>query len=216
MRRIMAGVAAAMLAMTMAPTTAAADSGSGHSGSDNTGSKHSPTALMNGYHRQLLGMTEDDPWFFDDGCIGGSSKDDPLYMLVPITDPPTAESACSVSKGAPIVITAAGFTCWQPTLEAARDECEAGWADPALALQQASVTIDGKEKKLSLSRVSGRFTFPDGAVLDVPGTETVYYGIASAAIVHGLNPGVHQVSVSFLYADGFEGATTFALTVVKD
>jgi hypothetical protein len=27
---------------------------------------------------------------------------------------------------------------------------------------------------------------------------------------------VHQVSVAFLYADGFEGATTFALTVVKD
>ncbi len=127
---------------------------------------------MNGYQRQLLGMTESDPWFFDDGCIGGSSKDDPLYMLVPITDPPTTESACSVSKGARIVIIAAGFTCWQPTLKAARDECEAGWADPATALQQASVTIDGKEKKLSLSRVSGRFTFPDGAVLDVPGTDT--------------------------------------------
>jgi hypothetical protein len=216
MRRIMAGIAAAVLAITMAPRTALAEPGSGHSGSENSGSKHSPTALMKGYQRQLLGMTEGDPWLFDDGCIGGSSKDDPLYMLVPLTDPPTTESQCSVSKGARVVIAAAGFTCWQPTLKAARDECEAGWADPASALQQASVTIDGYEKKLSLTRVSGRFTFPDGAVLDVAGTETVYYGITSAAIVHGLNPGVHQISVSFSYADGFEGATTFALTVVKD
>ena len=161
-------------------------------------------------------MTESDPWFFDDGCIGGTSKDDPLYMLVPSTDPPTSESACSVSDDAPIVITAAGITCWLPTLTAARDECETAWADPTTVLQQASVTIDGKAKKLSLSRVSGDFTFPDGAVFDVPGTETEYYGIASAVIVHGLNPGVHQVSVAFLYADGFQGATTFALTVVKD
>jgi hypothetical protein len=136
-------------------------------------------------------------------------------MGVPLTDPPSAEAACTVAKGARIVINAAGTTCWQPTLAAARDECEAIWADPALVLQQASVSIDGKAQKLSLDRVSGSFTFPEGAILDVAGLETVYYGITSATIVHGLNPGVHQVSVSFSYADGFEGATTFALTVTK-
>jgi hypothetical protein len=216
MRRIMAGVAAALLAITVVPGAASADSGSDHSSSDNSGSKHSPTALLKGYQRQLIGMTESDPWLFDDGCIGGTSKDDPLYMVVPSTDPATTESACSVAKGARIVITAAGFTCWQPTLAGARDECETGWADPAQILQQASVTVDGKAKDLTLYRVSGRFTFPEGAILDVPGTDTVFYGITDAVIVHGLKPGVHQISVSFSFADGFEGATTFALTVTKD
>ena len=213
MRRIMSGVAAALLAVTLTPTTAWAKD---HSESRNSGSRHSPRALVNGYQRQLLGMTEDDQWLFDDGCIGGSSDEDPLYMLVPLTDPPSTGSACAVSDDARIVIVAAGATCWQPTLKAARDECEAGWADPALVLQEASVTIDGKAKKLTTARVSGRFTFPDGAILDAPGLTTAYYGITSAVILRGLKSGVHEVSVSFSYADGFAGATTFALTVTDD
>ena len=161
-------------------------------------------------------MVESDQFLFDDGCVGGTSKNDPLYITVPLTDPPTAEAACTVSKDARIVITAAGFTCWQPTLSVAREECETGWADPAQSLQEASVTIDGKVQKLTTYRVSDRFTFPDGAVLDVPGTKTKYYGISVATIVHGLKRGVHEVSVSFSFADGFAGATTFALTVTKN
>ena len=210
MRRIMSGVAVALLAVTLTPITASAKD------RDDSGSRQSPRALVNGYQRQLLGMTEDDQWLFDDGCIGGSSDEDPLYMLVPLTDPPSTESACSVSDDARIVIVAAGFTCWQPTLKAARDECEAGWADPALVLQEASVTIDGKAKQLTTYRVFGRFTFPDGAILDAPGLKTAYYGITSAVILRGLKSGVHEVSVSFSYADGFAGATTFALTVTED
>jgi hypothetical protein len=209
-------IAAAFLAIAVTPVAALADSGSGHSGSDNSGSQHSPTALLKGYQRQLLGVSESDPWFFDDGCVGGTSKDDPFYMLVPSTDPATSESACSVTKDARIVITAAGFTCWQPTLSAAKDECETGWADPAQILQQASVSIDGKPQQLTTYRVSDSFTFPEGAILDVAGLDTEYYGITSAAIVHGLKPGVHTVDVSFSYADGFAGATTFALTVTKN
>ncbi|MEP7203633.1 MAG: hypothetical protein ABI894_13550 [Ilumatobacteraceae bacterium] len=211
----MAGVAAALLATTLAPTSVSADRGS-HESQSKSESKQSPTALLNGYQRRLIGMTESDPWLFDDGCIGGSSKKDPLYMLVPLTDPPSTESACTVDEDARIIIAAAGFTCWQPTFDAARDECEAGWADPAQVLLHASVTIDGKAKRLTEYRVSGRFTFPDGAILDVPGTETVYYGITSALIVRELDEGTHEISVSFEYADGFEGATTFALTVTDD
>ena len=218
MRRTIVGIAAAVLAIAVAPVAAVADSGSGHSGSGhsgsgNSGSNHSPTALLEGYQRQLLGMTESDPWLFDDGCVGGTSKDDPLYMVVPGTDPATTESACSVSKDARIVVTTGGFTCWQPTLSGAKDECETAWADPAQILQQASVSIDGKPQKLTTYRVSDSFTFPDGAILDVAGLDTMFYGITVAAIVHGLKPGVHTVDVSFSFADGFAGATTFALTV---
>lgn len=209
----MSGVAAALLVVALTPTMAWAKD---HSESRNSGSRHSPRALVNGYQRQLLGMTQDDQWFFDDGCIGGSSDNDPLYMLVPLTDPASTESACAASDDARIVIVAAGLTCWQPTLKAARDECEAGWADPALVLQEASVTIDGKAKELKTFRVSGRFTFPDGAIFDAAGLKTSYYGITSAVIVRGLKAGVHEVSISFSYADGFAGATTFALTVTDD
>ena len=216
MRRIAAGFAIAALAMVVVPGVASAKPESGHSGSDKSSSQQSPTGLLEGYQRQLLGMTEADPWLFDDGCVGGTSKNDPLYMVVPSTDPATTDSACSVSKGATIVITTGGFTCWQPTLSGAKDECETAWADPAQILQQASVTIDGKSKQLTTYRVSDSFTFPDGAILDVPGVETIFYGITAAAIVHGLKPGVHQVNVSFSFADGFAGATTFALTVAKN
>ncbi len=212
----MAGVATALLAMTVAPVTASAAPRSNQPRSDNSEPEHSPKALLNGYQRQLIGMTESDQWLFDDGCIGGTSEDDPLYMLVPLTDPPSTESACSASHDAPIVITAAGFTCWQPTLQAARNECETGWADPAQVVVEASVTVDGRAQHLKEYRVSGRFTFPDGAILDVPGTKTVYYGISSSVIMHGLRPGVHEIAVSFSYADGFEGSTTFALTVTRD
>ena len=31
--------------------------------------------------------------------------------------------------------------------------------------------------------------------------------------LHGLNPGVHQVSIAFEYSDGFNGATTFSVTI---
>ena len=213
MRRIISGVAAALLAVTLTPTSAWAKD---HPESSHSGSRHSPRALVNGYQRQLLGMTADEQWLFDDGCVGGSSDEDPLYMSVPLTDPPSTASACTVSDDARIVIVAAGFTCWQPTLRGARDECEAGWSDPATVLQEASVTIDGKAKKLTTSRVSGRFTFPDGAILDAPGLKTPYYGITSAVILRKLKPGVHEVSISFLYADGFAGATTFELTVTDD
>ena len=213
MRRTIVGVAAAVLAIAVTPVAAVADSGSGHSVSSNSGSKHSPTALLQGYQRQLLGMTESDPWLFDDGCVGGTSKDDPLYVVVPGTDPATTESTCSVSRDARVVVATGGFTCWQPTLSGAKDECETGWADPAQILQQASVSIDGKPQKLTTYRVSDSFTFPDGAILDVAGLDTMFYGITVATVVHGLNPGVHTVDVSFSFADGFAGATTFALTV---
>jgi hypothetical protein len=172
--------------------------------------------LLQGYQRQLIGMTEADPWLFDDGCVGGSSKDDPFYMLVPQPDVPSTESACTVSDDARIVVSAAGFTCWQPTLAGAREECETAWNDPAQHLLRASVTIDGKAKRLTEYRVSGHFTFPDGAILDVPGTQSEFYGITAAVIVHGLHEGVHEVSISFEFADGFQGATTFALTVTDD
>ena len=57
----------------------------------------------------------------------------------------------------------------------------------------------------------GQLYFPDGAILDAAGLDTMFYGITVAAVVHGLNPGVHTVDVSFSFADGFAGATTFAL-----
>ena len=63
--------------------------------------------------------------------------------------------------------------------------------------------------------MSGTFTFPEGAVFDEPGLSVSYYGISQALILRGLKPGPHEISVSFLYADGFAGATTFHLTVER-
>ena len=171
--------------------------------------------LINAYQRQLLGTAENDPWLFDDGCIGGATHDDPAFMLVPLTDIPTTTSNCTISRRATLVIVPDGFTCVQPTLEAARDECETAWADPAQALQMNSVVVDGKARHPKRSRVSGDFTFPAGSLLDEPGRSAVYYAITDAVTLHDLRPGVHTVFVSYRYADGLNGATTFTLTVTR-
>src|SRR3954447_21890790 len=144
--------------------------------------------LIKGYNEQILGMTDTDQFLFDDGCVGGTSSHDPLYIVVPLTDPPSAQGACSATTGAPIIVSPAGITCWQTTLEAARTECEDAWNDPEHALRSASVTVDGRAQRLELTRVDGTFTFPEGAILDAPGLNTVYYGITEAVKIHGLNP----------------------------
>ena len=157
-----------------------------------------------------MASSDTDQWAFESGCTGGTSVFDPLYMVGPLTDPATPESTCSVRLGTPVVAVAASFTCWQDTLAAAREECESGWN-----LVEANVTVDGRSQRLSEDRVSGTFTFPEGAVFDEPGLTVSYYGISQAAILRGLKPGVHEISVSFLYADGFAGATTFHLAVER-
>src|SRR3954447_20838875 len=173
MRRMVVGVLAPLLIATMIPATASAAS---------------PKQLIKGYNEQILGMTDTDQFLFDDGCVGGTSSHDPLYIVVPLTDPPSAQGACSATTGAPIIVSPAGITCWQPTSEAARTECEDAWNDPEHALRSASVTVDGTAQRLELTRVDGTFTFPEGAILDAPGLNTVYYGITEAVKIHGLNP----------------------------
>lgn len=171
--------------------------------------------LLEGFHRQLIGMVDSDPWLFDDGCVGGTSAKDPLYVVVPSTDPATATSACSARVGAPIVVAAASISCWDVTLELAREQCETAWADPAQSLLEASVTVDGRAKRLSLDRASGCLTFADGAVLDTPGTVSHFYGIGKSVTVRGLRRGTHVIDVSFAFADGFAGATTFTITITR-
>jgi hypothetical protein len=197
MRKIFVGALAPLLMVAMFPVSASAAN---------------RERLVAGYQEKLLGMTDTDQFLFDDGCVGGTSSHDPLFMVVPLTDPPSAQGACTARTGAPIFANAAGVTCWQPTAEAARDECEAVWADPAAVLVNASVTVDGRAQRLELTRVNGTFTFPPDAILDV-GSDTFYYGISLGVELHGLNPGMHQVSISFEYADGFAGATTFSVTI---
>jgi hypothetical protein len=136
-------------------------------------------------------------------------------MLVPLTDIPTTTSNCTISRHATLVIVPDGFTCVQATLAAARDECETAWADPAQALQTNTVVVDGKARHPKRSRVSGEFTFPTGSVLDEPGRSAVYYAITDAVTLHDLQPGVHTVFVSYRYADGLNGSTTFTLTVTR-
>jgi hypothetical protein len=43
----------------------------------------------------------------------------------------------------------------------------------------------------------------------------MYYAITDAVTLHDLQPGVHTVFVSYRYADGLQGATTFTLTVTR-
>src|SRR3954449_10362832 len=103
MRRVVVGALAPLLIATMIPASAFAAS---------------QRNLDSRYQEHILGMTDQDQFLFDDGCVGGTSSHDPLYMVVPLTDPPSAQSACSARTGAPIVANAAGITCWQPTAEA--------------------------------------------------------------------------------------------------
>jgi hypothetical protein len=196
MRRVVVLVATALFMIAAVPSSVAASAVS--------------SALLRGYHERLMSSSDTDQWAFESGCTGGTSIFDPLYMVGPLTDPATPESTCSVRVGVPVVAVAASFTCWQATLAAARDECESGWN-----LVEAAVIVDGRSQRLAEDRVSGTFTFPQGALFDEPGLNVVYYGISDATIVHGLKPGVHEISVSFLYEDGFTGATTFHLTVER-
>jgi hypothetical protein len=202
MRRILVGAMVALATIGTMPMVASAGGGGS-----------SERELVDGLARALIGMSDSDPWFFDDGCIGGETSREPLNVIVPSTDPATTESSCTVHKGAPIVVSAAGLSCWQPSLHAARKECEEGWNDPAASLVSASVIVDGKAKRLHEVRSSGRLTFPSDATLDTPGLKTKYYAINDVVIVRNLKPGEHTIEVAFEYADGFAGATTFHITV---
>lgn len=178
------------------------------------------STLINAYQRQLLGTSEADPWLFDDGCIGGTSHRDPAFMLVPFTETPVTESACTIDRHATLVIVPDGFTCFGDAAAGAtaadvRDECETAWADPAQALVTHQVVVDGRTRRTKQYRTSGEFTFPTGALLDTPGKHGPYYAITDAVILHDLEPGTHTIFVSYRYADGLNGATMFTLTVTK-
>jgi hypothetical protein len=210
MRRFIISVLATCSIVAAAPGGALASSHeSGHG-----------ARLIDTYQRQLLGTTDADPWPFDDGCVGGTSHRDPAFMLVPLTDPSTPTSSCTIDRHATLVIVADGSTCFGDvaagdTLADARDFCESAWADPATALVEHHVVVDGKVRRTKQYRSSGDFTFPANALFADAGTQGVYYGITDAVILDGLRPGTHTIFVSYRFADGLSGATTFTLTVTK-
>jgi hypothetical protein len=171
-------------------------------------------ALVNAFNLAILGTTDADPWLLDDGCTGGTGEKDPGFFVAPISDGPVSTAQCVVHEDAPLVFVPAGVTCWQATLSAATDECEAAWSDPALVVVSSSVEIDGKPQRLTLYRTSTpSFTFPEGSILDVPGTTSAVFGINQAAIKH-LDEGTHTARIRFLYADGFTSDRTFTIEVV--
>gem|GEM_PF-6707983 len=167
--------------------------------------------LAAGANEALLLATNADPWFLDDGCTGGSTPRDPLVVT-----PAAPESSCTVRVGVPVVVLAAGLTCFLDTVEAVRDECEAGWADPEHVLVSAVAEVDGRPVALVEHRVGGSVTFPEDSALGaVAGAVSPWYAISRTAVVRGLRPGVHVVHASFSYADGFTGDTTFTITVIR-
>lgn len=206
MRKMAVAAVAALMMVGVMPAAASA-------GGNDIPTRGNP--LVNSFARAVVTTSESDPWLFDDGCTGGTSWRDPLHVLVPNSDPATLTSKCWAKKGVPIVIGPASYTCWQPTVKAAREECEAGWADPAFGLVKASVKIDGNRVRLSEYRVSGGFTMPADTLLDPPaaGQDLAYYGIFHGVIVDWLKVGRHTVKVAFEYADGFAGETTFTIWI---
>jgi hypothetical protein len=207
MKRIM--VSASIVAALLLGSTARA-SADQHGG----GAQARGNALVNAFNLAILGTTEADPWILDDGCTGGTSEKDPGFFMAPIADGPVSTAHCVVHEDAPLVFVPAGVTCWQATLPAATDECEAAWSDPALVVVSSAVVIDGKPQRLKLYRTSTpSFTFPSGAIIDVPGTTSAVFGINQAAIRH-LDEGTHTARITFLYADGFTSDRAFTIEVV--
>jgi hypothetical protein len=178
------------------------------------------SALINTYQRQVLGTSESDPWLFDDGCIGGTSHRDPAFIVVPLTDPAPPTSTCTIDRHATLVVVPDGATCFGDvaagdTLADTRTFCEADWADPSKAVVEHHVVVDGKARRTKQYRTSGEFTFPAGALFADAGTLGVYYGITDAVVLDDLSPGRHTIFVSYRYADGLNGATTFTVTVTR-
>jgi hypothetical protein len=176
--------------------------------------KTSGNKLMLAWNEALLSASESNPWVAENGCTGGTGEKDPGFIVMPFTNPPSAESSCTFHEDAPLVFVVGGVTCWQPTLAAAKDECEAGWTDPGLVLVSSSIEIDGKPQKQKVYRTSTTsFTFPEGALFDAPGSTFAMYAI-SQGVIRELDEGTHTVHLQVLYADGFGGETTFTINVV--
>jgi hypothetical protein len=180
------------------------------------GGKEKPrgNALVNAFNLALLSTSEANQWAFDSGCTGGTGEKDPGFFVAPLADEPAPVLHCTVHEDAPLVFVPAGVTCWQVTVAAGAAECEAAWAEPSTALVSSSVVIDGKPQRLTLYRTSTpSFTFPEGALFDVPGTTSAVFGINQAVIRH-LDEGTHTVRITFLYADNFTSDRTFTIDVV--
>lgn len=206
---IVAGAVVASLVFGVT-TGAQADKGGG-------APKVTGNALVRAWNLALVRTGESDPWIFDDGCTGGTGEQDPGLFVVPFAEEPVLESHCTVSEDAPLVFGPAGVVCWQATPAEAKAECEDNWSGITSApLVSATVTIDGRDQKLTLHRTSrSSFTMPPDALLDTPGSTWAMYSIGLAAIRH-LDEGSHVVRMRFAYADGFAGDTTFHLDVVGD
>src|SRR3954453_12785805 len=89
-----------------------------------------PASVFRGFAEAVITTTNADPWIGDDGCVGGTSLKDPLYIIAPGD---TTMSTCTAVARTPVVIVAAGFFCWEARQKQARDECTSGWDDPAAA-----------------------------------------------------------------------------------
>ena len=169
-----------------------------------------PASVFRGFAEAVITTTNADPWIGDDSCAGGTSRKDPLYIIAPGD---TTTSTCTAVAGAPVVVVAAGFFCWEARQKEARDECTSGWDDPAAALVSATVDIDGHHLRVDRHDAVGRVSFSDSLFGESDGTVAATYSIMQGAVVDSLGVGQHAVHLTFAYADGFTGDTTVTLTV---
>jgi hypothetical protein len=168
----------------------------------------SPQSLLTSMHQAIAGVEEDDFWFVDDGCFGGTRPQDPLLVT-----PVGGTASCSVRVGVPIVVLPAGITCWEETVAIAKEQCDEAWSDDELLT--ASVSVDGVEIALRFDVVTGTVTVPEDSPLGVPPGTFEFYGISESAIVRGLTPGTHVIEASFEYASGFAATQSFTITVTR-
>ena len=169
-----------------------------------------PANLYRGFAAAVITMTNADPWLLDDGCTGGTSSKDALYVIAPGD---TTASECTAAEGAPVVAVPAGSFCWQAMQKDARQECRAGWENPDALLVSAGLEVDGQAMALARHDAVGRVTFSDSLFGEADGTVAATYSIMQGAVVTGLATGAHTLHLTFAYADGFTGDTTVALTV---
>lgn len=169
-----------------------------------------PKSLVSSFHRAMIGTQNSDVWFADDGCTGGSRRQDPLLVTPPVG---VTESACETRVGVPIVVVAAAVTCFDLPAADAKAECDGIWNDEALILVSAAVSVDGVDMVLRHDEIAGTASIPTDSVFGVGAGPTAMYGISESVIVRGLTPGEHTIHASFEFADGFAADTMFTITV---
>ena len=162
----------------------------------------------------LLESSTDEDWWGDPTSCGSAFSADGIYFPPNWLDEGDATVECTMPAGEAVFLSATSLVCVDDLDAEEIDECFDYWWDE-VGIESAFVTIDGIEIEHLGPHSSPPFdvTLPENNWYEAPAGTYPAEAKAYAAVVIGLEPGVHELHLGAVWGDGWAGSVTVLLSV---